>query len=318
MEVDGMSANRLLEMLPSDVEAALQSGNDIAIVPIYSIEQHGPHLLLGTDSYGDEALVQELGRITGGMVLPAVPFSWVGCTNAFSGGVGVREAEFIRYLRAVVRGLWRAGFRRIVIWNGHGGNYYAMRTFPHEAFREDGIPVLTIYGLSDLPRAWEMAEEAGGEAGLLTGALRILGREDLVQKVIETNRKAIAEFGDRPKVQLEPRAARDSRRLGVVGHDYSHECLHVQPDSRVDPDRGAEVIRKVAEHVAGVLEDFGIHVRQLLEEGRIRVGQELNSCPTSSPRPWASARASLRRAGEGGLTAEGAEGAEGGRGGSVY
>ena len=265
-----MSASRLLEMFPSDVEAALQSGNDLAIVPIYSIEQHGPHLLLGTDSYGDEALVQELGRLTGGIVLPAIPFSWVGCTNVFSGGVGVREAEFIRYLRAVVRGLWRAGFRRIVIWNGHGGNYYAMQTFPHEVFREDGIPVLTIYGLSDLPGAWEMAYEAGGEAGLLAGALRMLGREDLVEKIVETNRAAIAEFGDRPVVQLEPRAARDSRRLGVVGHDYSHECLHVQPDSRLDPGKGAEVVRKVARHVAGLLDDFGAYVKLLVDEGKVK------------------------------------------------
>ena len=265
-----MSASRLLEMFPSDVEAALQSGNDLAIVPIYSIEQHGPHLLLGTDSYGDEAMVQELGRITGGMVLPAIPFSWVGCTNAFSGGIGVREAEFIRYLRAVVRGLWRAGFRRIVIWNGHGGNYYAMQTFPHEVFREDGIPVLTVYGLSDYPGAWKEAYEAGGEAALLAGALRMLGREDLVQKIIETNRKAIAEFGDRPKVQLEPPAARESRKLGVAGHDYSHECLHVQPDSNLDPDKGAEVIKKVAGHVAGILEDFGKYVRRLIEEGKVK------------------------------------------------
>ncbi|MGD0113458.1 MAG: creatininase family protein [Armatimonadota bacterium] len=265
-----MSATMLLEMFPSDVERALRAGNDIAIVPIYSIEQHGPHLLLGTDSYCDEALVRELGRITGGTVLPAIPFSWVGCTNAVPGGVGVREAEFVTYLRGVVRGLWRARLQRIVIWNCHGGNYYAMRTFPHEVFREDGIPVLTIYGLSDMPDGWEMANECGGEAALLAGALRLLGREDLVRKVIDTNRNAVAEFGDRPAVELEPRAARESRKLGVVGHDYSHECLHVQPDSRLDPDKGVDVIRKAAAHVAGMLDDFSAYVARLTEEGGVK------------------------------------------------
>jgi creatinine amidohydrolase/Fe(II)-dependent formamide hydrolase-like protein len=270
MEVDGMSANKLIEMLPGEVESALQSGNDIAIVPIYSIEQHGPHLLLGTDSYGDEALAQELGRITGGMVLPAIPFSWVGCTNAFSGGVGVRETEFVAYLRAVVRGLWRAGFHRILIWNGHGGNYYAMQTFPHEVFREDGIPVMTVYGLANYPGGWEEANQAGGEAALLAGGLRMLGREDLVEKIIETNRKAVAEFGDRPEVALEPRAARESRKLGAVGHDYSHECLHVQPDSNLDPDKGEEVMRKVAQHVAAMLDDFRSYVDRLIAEGKVK------------------------------------------------
>jgi len=258
-----MSAKRLLDMLPGEVEAELAAGNDIAILPILSIEQHGPHLLLGTDGFGAEALAQELSKLTGALVLPPVPFSWVGCTNVFAGGVGVRESVFISYLREVVRALWRAGFRRIVVWNTHGGNFYAMRTFPHEAFREDGIPVLTVYGFSDCRQAAEMLEQAGGEAAALSGALLLLGRGDLVEKVKDTTRKAVAEFGDRPRVELEPRAARESRRLGAVGHDYSHECLHVQPDSRLDPGRGAEALKQVAQHVAGVLEDFRAYVNRL-------------------------------------------------------
>jgi creatinine amidohydrolase/Fe(II)-dependent formamide hydrolase-like protein len=225
-------------------------------------------LLLGTDGFGAEALAQELGRITGGLVLPPVPFSWVGCTNVFAGGVGVREAEFIKYLRAVVKALWRSGFRRILIWNTHGGNYYAMRTFPRELFQEDRIPVLTIYGLSDLPQVWEKLAQTGGEAAALTGALLLLDRPDLVEKVRETTRKAVAEFGDRPRVALDPPAARESRRLGVVGHDYSHECLHVQPDSRLDPERGAELIKQVAQHVARLLEDYRAYVNRLVAEGK--------------------------------------------------
>jgi hypothetical protein len=83
-----------------------------------------------------------------------------------------------------------------------------------------------------------------------------LGREDLVAEIQENTRRAVAEFGDRPSVQLEPNSARESRALGVVGHDYSHECLHVQPDSRINPEAGAEAIREVGEHVANVLAEF--------------------------------------------------------------
>jgi hypothetical protein len=53
-----------------------------------------------------------------------------------------------------------------------------------------------------------------------------------------------------------------------VGHDYSHECLHVQPDSRLDPAAGAELIRKVAAHVAAVLDDYRVYVDRLMEEGK--------------------------------------------------
>ena len=268
-----MSLTHMLEMLPAEVEASLQAGNDLAIVPIGSLEQHGPHLLLATDSYCSQAVAQEIGRISGGLVLPMIPFSWVGCTNVFSGGIGVREAVFIEYLRAVVKGLWKSGFRRILIVNGHGGNFYALRSFPHDVFKEDGIPVFCIYGEAGCAEAHETIEQAGGGEGTwLVGALRLLGREDLVQAVQENARLAVAEFGDRPEVRFEPQAARDSRRLGVVGHDYSHECLHVRPDSRLDPDAGAAALRQVAEHVAQALDDLRGYVDEVSGAGGKRQG----------------------------------------------
>jgi creatinine amidohydrolase/Fe(II)-dependent formamide hydrolase-like protein len=271
MEVDRMSAGYLVEMLPGEVEERLKEGKDIAILPIYSLEQHGPHLLLGTDGYGAEGLAQELGRISGGAVLPPIPFCWEGCTNVFAGGIGVRESVFVRYLKSAVKGLWQSGFRRIVVINTHGGNFYAMRTFPHELLKEERVPVLTVYGLSDCREAHKLLREAGGEAAALTGALLLLGRKELVAKVQETNRKAVAEFGDGPKVELDPPAARESRKLGNVGHDYSHECFHVQPSSRLDPEKGAQAMRKVAEHIAALLDDYGVHVRRLVEEGKAEV-----------------------------------------------
>ena len=245
---------RLTELLPGEIDQYLSGGGDLAIVPIGSIEQHGPHLLLGCDSYISVAKAQEVARISGGVLFPLVSFSWVGCTNAFSGGIGVRAEVYFDYLRAVVRAIHRAGFRRIVLLNSHGGNFYAMRAFPQVCLREDGIVVLTVYGAGGSEEARRISREAGGGEGTgLTGALRLLGREDLVQDVLEYNRKAIAEFGDQPKVQHQPDSFRQARRLGVVGLDYFHECLHVQPDSRISPEAGIEYIRKAAEHIAAHL-----------------------------------------------------------------
>jgi creatinine amidohydrolase len=269
MEVDGMSATYLLDLLPGEVEAAVRDGNDTVLLPILSIEQHGPHLLLGTDGYGSLALAQELSAATGALALPPIPFCWEGCTNVFPGGIGVREEEFLAYLRSVVKGLWRGGFRHIVILNTHGGNYYAMRLFPQQMLAEEGIPVLTIYGLGPSREAHELLEAAGGEAGALTGSLRLLGREDLVAKAEETNRKAVAEFGDDPKVLLDPPAAREARHLGNVGHDYSHECFHVQPNSRLDTARATEAMKLAAESMVAIVQDYRAYVDRLLTEGAV-------------------------------------------------
>ena len=131
-----MNANDLLEMFPGEIESRLQAGNDIAILPIGSLEQHGPHLLLATDSFCAQAVAQEIGNCSGGTVLPPVPYSWVGCTNVFAGGIGVRESVFIDYLRAVVKRLWQSGFRRILVVNSHGGNSYcAAQFFPRPVQR---------------------------------------------------------------------------------------------------------------------------------------------------------------------------------------
>ncbi len=259
--------NFLFDAFPAEMEAR---ETDIAILPIGSLEQHGPHLPLGTDGYAAEALAQEVGRLTGGMVLPAIPFSWVGCTNAFSGGIGVREEVFLNYLRAVVKTLWQTGFRRILVLNMHGGNFYAMRRFPNDLFREERIPVLCTFGEANSPEAHEIFARVGdGEGTPLTGALILLGKDELLAEVTRNTHRAIAEFGDNPAVRLEPASGRDARRLGVVGHDYSHECLHVQPDSRFNPEAGAEGLRRAAGHIAAVMNDFRDYVQQLEKAGHL-------------------------------------------------
>jgi hypothetical protein len=67
-------------------------------------------------------------------------------------------------------------------------------------------------------------------------------------------------------MQLEPVVAHEAYRPGAVGHDYSHECLHMQPDSRLDPEAGAAAIHKAAKYVVNVLEDFHAYVSELRGE----------------------------------------------------
>ena len=50
---------RLTDMLPSEVEEYFKSGGDAAIIPIGSIEQHGPHLVTGCDGYNALAKAHE-------------------------------------------------------------------------------------------------------------------------------------------------------------------------------------------------------------------------------------------------------------------
>jgi len=252
----------VLAMFPDEVEAKLARGEDIAIVTIGSVEQHGPALLLGCDGFGVQGFAAKVAEHAGGTLFPIVPFSWTGGTDYFSGAVSVRSLNFVDYLKAVVRSLWRTGFRRILLMNAHGGNFYTMRAVTRDLLKDDGIPVLCTYGVPRFPEL-EKVRGAGGEASGMCGGLTVLGRDDLVAAVKKYDEAATAEFGD-IRVNHEPESFRRARPLGVIGHDYWHECLHVRPGVPIDEVRAVEMFDLAGKKMVELLELYGQYVDDFL------------------------------------------------------
>lgn len=252
----------VLEMFPDEIEAKLTAGQDIAVVPIGSVEQHGPHLLLGCDGFGVQGLATKVAEHSGGSLFPIVPFSWTGGTDYFTGAISTRSSKFVHYLKAVVRSLWRTGFRRILLMNSHGGNFYTMRAVTRDLLKDDGILVLCTYGTPRFPEL-EKVKGVGGEGSGMCGGLKVLGREDLIDSVKKYNRAAIEEFGD-VQVTHEPESCRRARALGVVGHDYWHECLHVRPGPPIDEKGAVERFEVAGKKIAELLEVFKQYVDDFL------------------------------------------------------
>lgn len=252
----------VLEMFPDEVEARLAKGDDIAIVPIGSVEQHGPALLLGCDGWGVLGLATKVAKHSGGTLFPMVPFSWTGGTDYFTGGISVRSRNFIDYLTAVVRSLWCTGFRRILLMNAHGGNFYTMRAVTRDLLKDDGIPVLCTYGTPRFPELQKL-KFTGGEASSMCAGLKILGKDRLIGAVKKYNQAAYEEFGD-VKVTHQPESARRARRLGVIGHDYWHECLHVKPGPAIDVAGGVRMKEMAGKKIAELLDLYKHYVDDFL------------------------------------------------------
>ncbi len=239
--------NSLADAFPGD----LCDSPDAVLVPVGCVEQHGPHLLLGCDSFCTLGKCCEAARDPGVFVLPMTPVSWVGGTRAFPGGLNIRERVFLDYLVCVLRSLSRTGFRRIMVVNSHGGNFYALRALPGELYAEEGLRVMSVYGHGGC----EEAKGLSSEAETMLGGLRLLGREDVIAAVERFTAAALKEFGGaRPK--LEPECAQASRKLGVVGHEYSHECLHVSPSRTTDIAKGVRFHELVGMHLGCLLEEM--------------------------------------------------------------
>jgi len=114
---------------------------DLAVIPVGSTEQHGPHAPLGTDALTAEAVANagvEVYCEQTGVDVPVAPVIPVGIAaehRAFDGTLWVSADTFRAYVRETAESLAHHGFDRLVFVNGHGGNVDALREVAGEISR---------------------------------------------------------------------------------------------------------------------------------------------------------------------------------------
>jgi len=118
---------RLLTALtPAALVAAASQPGAVAILPTAAIEQHGPHLPLGVDALiGQGLLSRALGLLPAECPVYVAPPILVGKSAEhadFPGTLTLTTRTFSALVRAQIEQLYRLGFRRIAVWNTHGGN----------------------------------------------------------------------------------------------------------------------------------------------------------------------------------------------------
>src|ERR1700739_4897739 len=128
--------------LSAEALRTLATRDAIVLLPVASTEQHGPHLATGVDDF----LCSEICRRTAAVLAPDMPVVvaptvWFGLADhhvPFGGTFTISLATYYAVLRDLCRAILGAGFRCIVIVNGHGGNIQALASFSGELTRELG------------------------------------------------------------------------------------------------------------------------------------------------------------------------------------
>lgn len=99
------------------------SGHPLAILPLGSLEFHGPHNPLGSDSIIISGIAERVAVRTNGLLFPNVNFTQSPAHTAhFLGTISVRPEVMTMYLADILRNIVHLGFRKIFILNGHDGN----------------------------------------------------------------------------------------------------------------------------------------------------------------------------------------------------
>lgn len=115
---------KLAELTTDEVRALLSKDKTAALVPVGSVEPHGPHLMLATDTLiGERACADAIAllraRGVDAVVAPSVPYGVTEYARGFAGAVSLPAAVLSAYLRAVCTGLLDAGFRHVCLVSNH-------------------------------------------------------------------------------------------------------------------------------------------------------------------------------------------------------
>jgi len=119
----------LFEHLTSpDVKEASEKGL-VAILPVGSVEVHGPHMPTGTDSLIVYNVAKMAAEKEEAVVLPPLYYAYVPENKHFPGTISLTAKTLLTVLEEACDEIARNGFRKILILNGHGGNNEILRVF---------------------------------------------------------------------------------------------------------------------------------------------------------------------------------------------
>jgi creatinine amidohydrolase len=173
---------------PRARELAAESA--VGLIPVGSLEQHGPHLPIAIDSLFAQALAVAVAeRIEEPVAVP--PLFMAGLSDhhlAFPGTVSLSPDVFGGVLTAYVEGFERIGIRRIGVISGHGGNFAFIGEFGRAYTASH--PGTRVVGYDDFQPFVDVMFAGGASVGLTAPetdvhagaletsmALHLLGRE---------------------------------------------------------------------------------------------------------------------------------------------
>ena len=156
-----------LEEMTSAEFAAKVNKDSVVILPIGSIEEHGPHLPLATDCYQPMRIAEMVSKKTGAFVAPFLYYGNCNTTRAFPGTLSISFKALKHFVRDVLSELVRNGFRNIIVLTGHAGQDHmaALRVAAREVVRESKVKIL-VFSDYDIIYSKSMLPPEDGHAGM--------------------------------------------------------------------------------------------------------------------------------------------------------
>ncbi len=159
--------------LTTEEFAALDAARQVAILPVGATEQHGPHLPLGTDAAINAGIVTRAVELmpmeTPALVLPMIPVGLSPEHRDFAGTLTLSAETLTRAMVEIGESVARAGLRKLILFNSHGGQPAVLDIAAQELRARHGM-IAVVANSWRLMRPAEFFPAAEREAGIHGGA----------------------------------------------------------------------------------------------------------------------------------------------------
>lgn len=116
----------------------------VALLSFGAVEEHGPHLPLGTDVLAAAGLASRIAEAAELIELPVMPYGQVWSLEHFPGSLSVADETLVALVISVASGLERVGVRGLVLLSAHLGNAAALKKAVRLLEERAGLPAIAL------------------------------------------------------------------------------------------------------------------------------------------------------------------------------
>ena len=230
--------------------------NDIVLLSIGSVESHGRHMPLGTDTIIPQYLLDKIENKSNVLIAPTIPFGATDALEDYSGTVNIESQTLYLYVSDVVNSLYKHGARKFVFLNGHGGNIKTLQRVGFDLEKKGGLMAILNWWLMawDLNPAWKGGHGGAEETSAILG---------INPKLVDKSEIGKDLYFKHLTPEIESTGFQSVKYKGV-SLEVVRRIDHITDSGWIGPDNpkyateewGKEMLDSCADYIADFIEEF--------------------------------------------------------------
>lgn len=235
--------------------------SDTILIPVGSLENHGKHMPLGTDTLIPDKIASLLSARSPIVIAPTINYGATDDLVGFAGTVSLGVEGLIALLRTICDQFYQYGFRHFLILNGHGGNNAAIQTVGMHLYRKGAYLANLNWWLmaGQINPNWAGGHGGGEETAGVMAVDPSLIKYEYIGLPERTRDDVSPElpYGAWTNVNYKgvsvtiPREIQDITDNGWLSHSFKND-----PPTKATPEWGREMLETVADYIAEFAEVF--------------------------------------------------------------